>query len=500
MGKAFQPTTHDASSRILEVTECIRAKGYVLVEKKIPYQDRWGSKIYLKEFKANTPLYYAAVMEDEVMASEMIDLLMNGRTENERERMLEGCSFCYTPLCVAVSYRRGRTVSALLRYHRKLSHRVINHFIRDILYDRMTVYELGRAHVTLESLFNAAESLDCHMFLFKAIEIDPSNGLLRLFLKYIQIDVDQLSLVMMQIIFKSNTSAVKILLEHGADSNVINPYTNKTPLMEAVQYCRDSEAFDEMYRVLRSHGATLNKLSSSGWTALTIAFRTMAFPTALKLIRYGANVNSLYGPDEEIGNFEYKNGLWGYCYMDHRRISKEPEDYTIWLERYYNLRGLNKMLVYYGLDVARLCTVDENNVDASISVGKCHLPNVTSDPGGGQELRAWMLKAKEHIEIHGPMQSACSVPPLVSICRERLFQGDCNVDSLLELLPASLQDFVSVLNVKAYDPRRSEDDELRSEYLWERSRGEFCPDSPFSDRSYSEDEPEPDPEPLHFLL
>jgi len=486
MDKPFHPTTQDATSRLAEVTACIQSKGYVPVRLYPYYEGTYATSKGVPveiTFKATTPLHYAATMEDEAMAADIIDQTMNGRSDVERATMLnkKGYKLFKTPLIVAICYHRCQTVKLFLRYHVSLDTKAMNSCIGHLLREggvSRTADDLARAHVILQSILSSGASQECRVPLYSAISIDPSNELLRLLLEHVKCSGDELGNLMMLIIFDGKASTVEILLQHGASSNYFCRSMDKTPLMAAVQYCRDGETFNEMFRVLQAHGVDLNQ-SESGCTALNWAFEMEAFPAALKLIRHGADVNRLYAQD---GSGNTKNfSLWINPYERHRNHPNEVEDYTVWLERYYNLRGLNKMLVYYGLDVARLCTVDENNVGATISVGECHLPNVASDGGktdGGRELRAWMLQAKQHIQIHGPLEPPIrphSVPSLVAICRDRLFDGNCDIEERLLELPKCLQDYVGILNVNAYDPHEKED--LRKDF-WRVYRDTCfdCPD------------------------
>ena len=117
------------------------------------------------------------------------------------------------------------------------------------------------------------------------------------------------------------------------------------------------------------------------------------------------------------------------------------EDFTIWLELYHNLRGFNKLLVNYGLDVANLISLREGS------------KGLTQDCPG-YELRNWMLHAKKLAQRFGP-----ATPPvtpnspgsLMSLCRERLHADDCEHDTVLKLLPEHLKEYFCVLCVQTFN-------------------------------------------------
>lgn len=233
-----------------------------------------------------------------------------------------------------------------------------------------------------------------------------------------------LNRAMRQAICDKRVDMVEVLLQHGADSNYLWPIIETTPLMCVVQYCQESSVFDAMLSVLRRHGVDLNKVSRYGNTALSLAFDLEAFPSAIKLVRQGADVNNLY---------RSKRASVYNSFQRFRHSSDPHYDYTVWLELRYNLRGLNRMLVHYGLDVAKFCSL-----------------NTTGGCRDAQELLTWMAEAKRLVQQYGPAKPPVtpnSPATLMSLCRDRLLEPDCNRELLSRMLPERLRQFLSVLDV-----------------------------------------------------
>jgi ankyrin repeat protein len=67
---------------------------------------------------------------------------------------------------------------------------------------------------------------------------------------------------------RGDLPAVKLLLDKGADVNAVD-YRGYTPLLQAVQYDRDSP---EIVKLLLEHGANVHAVAE-GQTAVTIAAR-----------------------------------------------------------------------------------------------------------------------------------------------------------------------------------------------------------------------------------
>jgi ankyrin repeat protein len=78
--------------------------------------------------------------------------------------------------------------------------------------------------------------------------------------------------------------AVRLLLEHGADPNIVDPTSGDTPL-------RSVSGDPAVVRMLVEHGAKIDQLQSGGITALIHFISTREWDTALYLIEKGANLD-----------------------------------------------------------------------------------------------------------------------------------------------------------------------------------------------------------------
>jgi hypothetical protein len=77
---------------------------------------------------------------------------------------------------------------------------------------------------------------------------------------------------------------MRLLLEHGADPNVVDPQSGKTPLGTVYND-------PEIVRALADHGADLDRLQSDGTPAVVGFISTRQWESALYLIEKGANLD-----------------------------------------------------------------------------------------------------------------------------------------------------------------------------------------------------------------
>lgn len=78
--------------------------------------------------------------------------------------------------------------------------------------------------------------------------------------------------------------AMQALLEHGADPNIVDPQTERTPLGSVYQD-------PVMVRLLVEHGADIDRIQYGGITALVHFISTREWDSALYLIERGANLD-----------------------------------------------------------------------------------------------------------------------------------------------------------------------------------------------------------------
>ncbi len=113
-----------------------------------------------------------------------------------------------------------------------------------------------------------------------------------------EIDKTDYSQALADIAITGNVNAVKTMLDHGADVNVVDPL-GRTPLMYAA--ASDNLPLEEV-RMLVEHGADVNATDAhkqgadSGWTALDIARRNGDTPIVAFLLKSGAKSNAAPPP------------------------------------------------------------------------------------------------------------------------------------------------------------------------------------------------------------
>ncbi len=109
-----------------------------------------------------------------------------------------------------------------------------------------------------------------------------------------EIDKQDYSLALADIAITGDVNAVKIMLDHGADVNIVDPL-GRTPLMYAA--ASDNLPLEEV-KMLVEHGADVNARDShkrgpdSGWTALDIARQHGDTPIVAFLLKSGAKGNA----------------------------------------------------------------------------------------------------------------------------------------------------------------------------------------------------------------
>jgi N-acyl-D-amino-acid deacylase len=113
-----------------------------------------------------------------------------------------------------------------------------------------------------------------------------------------EIDKKDYSLALADIAITGDVNAVKMMLDHGADINIVDPL-GRTPLMYAA--ASDNLPLEEV-KLLVEHGADVNakdahKLGAdSGWTALDIARQHGDTPIVAFLLKSGAKSNAAPPP------------------------------------------------------------------------------------------------------------------------------------------------------------------------------------------------------------
>jgi len=460
----------NASTYLKKVTDLIETQGYVPV-KYCPYHWETLTSQEGAYFEATTPLHYAATLEDETMAGEIIALIMNDcHTDNERMRALETENETFmTPLAVAAYYTRYETVGVLLRYNARCDNEISPlSWLLDCSYAIRTASELVNIHLILKMLIKRGAKIitprvhQSYPYLYRAYVLHRNGGLVQPLLQYgnhmsDELGKMELNYLLMVAVRDMNVDMVNVLLRYGANSNHYCQDRRKTPLMMAAQFCT-KDSFALILRSLQSYGVNIDQASACGRTALSLAFAKWSFTSAVILIKEGANVNSLYKNDGS-GDAAYCDDSDLYMSYPHYRSKMlgqnlMPDDYTVWLERYFDLRGLNRLLVYYGLDVKNMCSVNEHSAKTTNSVGNLGSEHFRSDGGksdGGQELRSWLLAMKYHVEGQVPLTAVKRNTPacLMSICRDRLLRDRQNVD--LSQLPKSVREYVTVLDVKTFN-------------------------------------------------
>ena len=379
--------------------------------------------------RAESPLHYAATLKDEELAQRMIDLVLGGASSVERTKMVDTMDTeQVTPLDAAVHYNNPATVNIFLQHRAQIRPKTFELLLHDAWVPRAD-NDSATACRILESLLDAGASLqNCELDLSKTIWIDPSKKMFRMFVTRGNLNVTSLNNALGGAIRLGYIDLVELLLQSGADSNFVT-VEGETPLMTAVRFCSDAGLFDDTFRLLCRHGADVNKVTRQGCTALAVAFLWGQFPTAVQLIRCGANVNSIYMPDGS-----------GRPMMNEDFGEEIDDDYTIWLELQYNLFGLNRLLVHYGLDVANLISLNDRSTGLA--------PDCV-----GYELRNWMLRAKKLVQRFGPATPPVtpnSPATLMSLCRDRLHEDDCNHNVVLDLLPECLQEYLCILCVNTF--------------------------------------------------
>ncbi len=129
------------------------------------------------------------------------------------------------------------------------------------------------------------------MAIFMAVTAECSKCLSLLTAK--EIEKKDYSLALADIAITGDVNAVKMMLDHGADVNIVDPL-GRTPLMYAA--ASDNLPLEEV-KVLVEHGADVNvrdahKLGAdSGWTALDIARQHGDTPIVAFLLKSGAKGN-----------------------------------------------------------------------------------------------------------------------------------------------------------------------------------------------------------------
>ena len=113
-----------------------------------------------------------------------------------------------------------------------------------------------------------------------------------------EIEKNDYSLALADIAITGDVNAVKTMLDHGADLNVVDPL-GRTPLMYAV--ASDNLPLEEV-KMLVEHGADVNardahkRGAESGWTALDIARQHGDTPVVAFLLKSGAKSNAAPPP------------------------------------------------------------------------------------------------------------------------------------------------------------------------------------------------------------
>lgn len=113
-----------------------------------------------------------------------------------------------------------------------------------------------------------------------------------------EIDKNDYSLALADIAIAGDLNAVKTMLDHGADVNIVDPL-GRTPLMYAA--ASDNLPLEEV-RMLVEHGADVNardahkRGAESGWTALDIARQHGDTPIVAFLMKSGAKGNATPPP------------------------------------------------------------------------------------------------------------------------------------------------------------------------------------------------------------
>jgi len=113
-----------------------------------------------------------------------------------------------------------------------------------------------------------------------------------------EIDKNDYSLALADIAITGDVNAVKMMLDHGADVNIVDPL-GRTPLMYAA--ASDNLPLEEL-KMLVEHGADVNardahkRGADSGWTALDIARQHGDTPIVAFLLKSGAKSNATPPP------------------------------------------------------------------------------------------------------------------------------------------------------------------------------------------------------------
>ena len=116
-----------------------------------------------------------------------------------------------------------------------------------------------------------------------------------------EIDKTDYSLALTDIAITGDVNAVKMMLDHGADVNIVDPL-GRTPLMYAA--ASDNLPLEEV-KMLVEHGADVNardahkRGADSGWTALYIARQHGDTPIVAFLLKSGAKSNAAPPPQLE---------------------------------------------------------------------------------------------------------------------------------------------------------------------------------------------------------
>jgi ankyrin repeat protein len=148
---------------------------------------------------------------------------------------------------------------------------------------------------------------------------------------------------LIQACLHNNYKMVKLLIEHGADVNIMNLDGN-TPLMEA---CIHNNY--KMVKLLIEHGVDVNAKDKCQETALMRACKHRNYKSVKFLIKNGANIKTT--------NHLGETPLGVACFRGNSKIAKLLLDngadigLNVLEDAYYYTWGIEKLLFKYGVDV-----------------------------------------------------------------------------------------------------------------------------------------------------
>lgn len=337
-------------------------------------------QIYIDDQRLTTPLQYAATLADEELARGIIIHLIRDKNSQALRDFLNPITLDKTPLDLAIIFGRTKTVDLLLTLgaraeYYSFSLAISNH--PSSLQMMQSIINSGFESIWF-SLDHARRTSEPHFQLV----LNNMSGPKYMWncLMFAQYEGD----------FKS----IRELFKRGAMCFA------KQSLEHAILDFSSLDKFVKLLQIFKEFNVNVNC-----GQPLLLAFTERRFRMALLLLAHGANPNTLYsvkGTGDMNDNW-YDDEEYGIYRQTRLQLKQQPDDYTVWLERRFNLRGLNRLLVAYGLDVRKLCTVEEKHIFPGHKV-----TDDEDEDDRGCELRSWMVSRRTVLSL---LELSCTSLP-----------------------------------------------------------------------------------------